>query len=83
MRLINIILSLFWLLCFFSCQRYKHPKLEDIATLAEGWRGEIVSSVDQSYVGWDVEIGDADNDGNNDILTTGCPHSRLYCGKGI
>jgi len=34
--------------------------------------------VDQSYVGWDVEIGDADNDGKNEILTAGCPDSRLY-----
>jgi hypothetical protein len=25
-----------------------------------------------------VEIGDADNDGKNEILTTGCPDSRLY-----
>jgi len=32
-------------------------------------------------VGWDVEIGDADNDGKNEILTTGCPDSRLYLFK--
>lgn len=32
-------------------------------------------------MGWDVEIGDADNDGKNEILTTGCPDSRLYLFK--
>lgn len=55
--------------------------IEDLAELASGWRGEIVAEVDQSYVGWDVEIGDADNDGKNEILTTGCPDSRLYLFK--
>ena len=39
--------------------------------------------MDQSYAGWDVEIGDADNDGHNEILTTGCPDSRLYLFKKI
>jgi hypothetical protein len=38
---------------------------------------ETIAEVDQSYAGWDVEIGDADNDGKNEILTTGCPDSRL------
>jgi len=49
-----------------------------VARLAPGWRGEIVAQVDETYAGWDVEIGDADNDGKNEILTTGCPRSRLY-----
>jgi len=32
----------------------------------------VFAAVDQSYVGWDVEIGDADNDGQNEIvLATG------------
>ena len=45
---------------------------EDIAVIAQGWRGEIITAVDQSYAGWDVEIGDADNDGKNEIvLATG------------
>jgi len=35
------------------------------------------------YVGWDVEIGDADNDGKNEIVTTGCPDSRLYLFKKV
>lgn len=48
------------------------------AVLAPGWSLEAVADVDQSYVGWDVEAGDADNDGKNEILTTGCPDSRLY-----
>jgi len=44
----------------------------------DGWQVEAAGTFDQSYVGWDVEIGDADNDGKNEILTTGCPDSRLY-----
>ena len=52
--------------------------LGGIARLAPGWRGEIIAQTDQSYVGFDVEIGDADNDGNNEILATGSPDSRLY-----
>ncbi|MCK5506820.1 MAG: VCBS repeat-containing protein, partial [Thermodesulfovibrionia bacterium] len=52
--------------------------LGGIAKIAPGWRGEIIAKTDQSYVGLDVEIGDADNDGKNEILTTGSPNSRLY-----
>jgi len=48
------------------------------AQVADGWSCEEIARVDQSYAGWDVEIGDADNDGLNEILTTGCPNSRLY-----
>ncbi|MDZ7373890.1 MAG: hypothetical protein ONB23_07945 [candidate division KSB1 bacterium] len=34
--------------------------------------GEIIATVDQSYAGWDVEIGDAEDDGRNEIvLATG------------
>ncbi|MCC6699728.1 MAG: VCBS repeat-containing protein [Candidatus Hydrogenedentes bacterium] len=51
---------------------------DELLTLAPGWTATVVATVDQSYVGWDVEIGDADNDGKNEILTTGCPDSRLY-----
>ena len=54
---------------------------EALATTAPGWHLEVVAPVDQSYAGWDVEIGDADNDGQNEILTTGCPDSRLYLFK--
>lgn len=53
----------------------------DLAELAPGWRGEVVARVDQSYNGWGVAIGDADNDGQNEVLTTGCPDSRLYLFK--
>ncbi len=49
-----------------------------VSQVADGWSCEEIARVDQSYVGWDVEIGDADNDGLNEILTTGCPNSRLY-----
>lgn len=52
-----------------------------VAQLAPGWRGEILTEVDQSYNGWSVAIGDADNDGKNEVLTTGCPNSRLYLFK--
>jgi hypothetical protein len=65
-------------LIFFSCQNEQSLKFETLAKIAEGWHGELVAEVEQSYVGWDVEIGDADNDGKNEILTTGCPNSRLY-----
>ncbi len=56
---------------------------EQIASLAEGWRSEVVAQVDQSYLGWDVEIGDGDNDGKNEIFATGCPNSRLYMFKKV
>ena len=52
--------------------------MNDICRLAPGWEGQIVAQVEQSYAGWDVEIADADSDGRNEILTTGCPDSRLY-----
>ena len=71
--------SVFLILNFVACS--SDPGGENvgkIASIAPGWRGEIIAQVDQSYVGWDVEIGDADNDGLNEILTTGCPDSRLY-----
>ena len=35
---------------------------DELLTLAPGWTATVVATVDQSYVGWDVEIGDADND---------------------
>lgn len=56
-------------------------EVPDLVTLAPGWRATVVAEVDQSYAGWDVEIGDADNDGKTEILTTGCPDSRLYLFK--
>jgi len=71
------------LLVPLACQSKEPLKISDIATLAPGWHGEIIAELDQSYAGWDVEIGDADNDGNNEILTTGCPDSRLYLFKKI
>jgi hypothetical protein len=55
--------------------------VSDLVTVAPGWSASIVAEVDQSYAGWDVEIGDADNDGLNEILTTDCPDSRLYLFK--
>ena len=68
-------------LTFFFCDKKDVVKFTDIATVASGWHGEIVAKVDQSYAGWDVEIGDADNDGANEILVTGCPDSRLFLSK--
>ncbi len=66
-------------ICLFliSCQSKRLLKIEYIAKVAPGWRAEIMAEVPQSYAGWDVEIGDADNDGKNEILFTGCPDSRL------
>jgi hypothetical protein len=59
----------------------KQQEIGQIATLASGWRGTIIAGSDESYVGWDVEIGDADNDGKNEVLTTGCPSSALHMSK--
>jgi hypothetical protein len=69
----------FLILLLFSCKSYRSESIEitDIATLAAGWQGRIIDQSTESYMGWDVEIGDADNDGNNEILTTGCPSSLL------
>ena len=63
--------------CAASAEAVAAPQ----AVLAPGWVLERVGTVDQSYAGWDVEIGDADNDGANEILTTGCPDSRLHLFK--
>ena len=67
------------ILLLFSCKSHEAEtiKIEDMAALADGWQGEVVGSSTESYVGWDVEIGDADSDGDNEILTTGCPGSQL------
>lgn len=51
--------------------------LGSLAKIAKDWHAEIIAEVDQSYCGWGVAIGDADNDGANEILTTGSPDSRL------
>ena len=57
------------------------PPVADLVEAAPGWFAGIIAQVDQSYAGWDVEIGDADNDGKNEVLATGCPDSRLYLFK--
>jgi len=63
----------------FSCHSNQVDNIEisDVAELAVGWQGVVIGSSTESYVGWDVEIGDADNDGSMEILTTGCPNSSL------
>jgi hypothetical protein len=63
--------------CLLSCQPNPSVTLKEIGAVAKGWHGEMLTTINQSYAGWDVEIGDADNDGRNEILTTGCPHSQL------
>jgi hypothetical protein len=70
---------LFILLVFFSCNT--ENSFDKIASLASGWQGKIVTESNESYMGWDVEIGDADNDSKNEILTTGCPSSALHLSK--
>ena len=57
---------------------YDVSRVSDLGLLAPGWNGEIVATVDQSYAGWDVEIGDADGDGRPEILTGTAPSGRLY-----
>ncbi|HFE53171.1 MAG TPA: hypothetical protein ENK07_06990, partial [Bacteroidetes bacterium] len=49
-----------WLLAILlltSCAR-RNPSLGKIVKVADGWAAELVAQVDQSYAGWDVEIGD-------------------------
>ena len=48
---------------FFACKKERSFTFETLAKLADGWQGEIIAEVDQSYVGWDVEIGTAGSDG--------------------
>ncbi len=72
-----ILLSVITALAAFSCRQTKKDIQPDIAVTAPGWKARVISSIDQSYGGWDVEIGDADNDGKNEILVTGCPDSKL------
>ena len=54
------------------------------STISVIWQSLLPAGKERSYPsqqkvtrGWDVEIGDADNDGFNEILTTGCPSSSL------
>lgn len=54
------------------------PPLTDLAALAPGWTGEVIARVDQSFAGMTVAIGDADNDGKNEVLTSGSRGSRLF-----
>jgi hypothetical protein len=67
------------LIIFFSCsgKKIETISISDVAELARGWKAEVIAGSTESYAGWDVEIGDADNDGENEILTTGCPSSSL------
>lgn len=62
--------------CVFGCDSLKvygkreaptPPSLTSIASLAPGWGGVVVGISDQSFAGWEVAIGDADNDGKNKI----------------
>ena len=73
----NSVLVLVLLLLFVSCEQANRDNFTDLAITASGWQAEVIATIDQSYGGWDVEIGDADNDGKNEILITGCPDSKL------
>lgn len=68
-----------FLTLLFSCHSNQIETIEisDVAELADDWDGKVIGSSTESYIGWDVEIGDADNDGYKEILTTGCPGSSL------
>ena len=61
-----------------SVDAYDVTRASDLGLLAPGWNAEIVATVDQSYAGWDVEIGDADGDGRPEILTGTAPSGRVY-----
>lgn len=67
----------------FSCKTENKTEvsIDQLAKIITGWQGEIIAESTESYIGWDVEIGDADNDGKNEILATGCPSSALYMAK--
>lgn len=54
----------------FSCKdkETKIIKMDDVAVLNSDWKGEVIAQSTESYVGWDVEIGNADNDGNIEIV---------------
>ncbi len=67
---------IFLIFLLASCGQVRQPD-EEIVKTAPGWRAEVIAEIDQSYAGWDVEIGDADNDGANEVLVTGCPDSKL------
>lgn len=54
------------------------PSIRKLMSIAPGWSGELIPEVDESYAGWDVEIGDADNDGLNEVATVTCPRGRMY-----
>jgi hypothetical protein len=74
-RLFFISLSMLLFSCTGSGDR--NLNMDDVAKLASRWEGEVIGRSTESYVGWDVEIGDADNDGHNEVLTTGSPSSSL------
>lgn len=71
-----VLFSAFSVFAFEKELEFKN--ISDIAEISEGWEGQIIDQTDQSYLGWDVEIADADNDGKNEILTGGSPRSDLY-----
>ena len=73
-----IFISLF---IYLGCSGKSDVSNVPVTTVATGWKASLVAEIDQSYAGWDVEIGDPDNDGLNEILVTGCPDSRLYLSK--
>ena len=33
-------------------------QLKNLADVAKGWRGEVIAEVPQTFVGWDIEVGD-------------------------
>lgn len=57
--------------------------IADLVMLAAGWHAELIATVDQSFAGWHVEIGDADNDKLNEVLVTGAPNSQLRMFKKV
>ncbi|MEN8229416.1 MAG: VCBS repeat-containing protein [Bacteroidota bacterium] len=73
----NLVFVLLFPFLLVSCEQTNRDNYPHMANTASGWHAKVIASIDQSYGGWDVEIGDADNDGKNEILITGCPDSKL------
>ncbi len=66
------------ILVLVACGPRQEEGIPELVNVAPGWTAELIATVEQSYAGWDVEIGDADNDSLNEVVTVTCPGSRMY-----
>ena len=73
----HLIILLLFTLIFLGCgSENQSNALMDY--IAPGWKATVVAEIDQSYAGWDVEIGDADNDGKNDLGSWCCLNRLVH-----